>query len=341
MKVLSISSLTTNTGSGRNDQPQCSCCRSSIKYINPTTNVTLVVKWRILTAKAFDKVYHRKLIQKVQTFPTHNRIIRLVGSYLMSRTQTVGINNVFSSDIDVTSGVPEGSVLGPLLFTFFVNDLPGAVAFGDCVMYADHFKIFSRNSIALDFDVKRIRKRCFDNSMQLNLSKCKLLDYNSSFIDSALCASLNNSSSQKDLGVMMSRDLKWDLHAENRCRKAKQCFFLLKRRLQQTASLLCKLNAYRAFLVPILTYAIPVWYVNCGKCVRLEFIQKREMRWIVASAIEGQCSSKDTYRHLKLLPLSLCLELHDIFFLLQIFHSEYDIDFADFLTMKPEGRPKK
>ena len=137
--------------------------------------------------KAFDIVSHRKLIEKLQTFPFHNRIIRLVGSYLMSRTQKVRINNVFS-DIDVTSGVPQGSVLGPLLFTHFVSDLPGAVVFGDCVMYADDLKIFSRNSIALHFDVKRVWKWCIDNSMQLNDSKCKLLNYNSSFHDGANCS---------------------------------------------------------------------------------------------------------------------------------------------------------
>ena len=141
-------------------------------------------------------------------------------------------------------------------------------------MYADDIKIFSRNSIALHFDVKRVRKWCFDNGMQLNDSKCKLLDYNSSFIDGALCACLYISPSQKDLGVMMSRDFKWDLHVETRCKKATQYFFLLKRCLPQTASLLCKLNAYRAYLVPILTYASTVWYVNCGNCVRLEVIKK-------------------------------------------------------------------
>ena len=260
-------------------------------------------------AKAFDKVSHRKLIQKQQTFPFHNRIIRLVGSYLMSRTQKVRINNVFSSDIDSTSGVPQGSVLGRLLFTLFVIDLPGAVAFGDCVMYADDLKIFSRNSIAVHFDVKRVRKWFIDNSMQLNDSKCKLLDYNSSFTDGALCAGLNISFSQKDVVVMMRRDLKWDLHVLFRCRKATQYFFLLKRCWPQTASLLCKLNAYRACLLPILTYASPVWYVNCGNCVRLEVNQKRAMRWIVASAIGGECSLRDTYRHLKLLLLSLYLEV--------------------------------
>ena len=153
-------------------------------------------------AKAFDKISHRRLIPKLQTFPIHNHIIRLVGSYLMSRTQKIRISNVFSSDNDVTSGAPQGSVLGPLLFTLFVNDFPGAVAFGDCVMYADDIKIFSRNSIAFHLDVKRVRKWCIDNSMQLNDSKCKLLDYNSSFLDSALCVglNLNISSSQKDLG---------------------------------------------------------------------------------------------------------------------------------------------
>ena len=65
------------------------------------------------------------------------------------------------------------------------------------------------------------------------------------------------------------------------------------------------------------------------------------MRWIVAPAIGGECSLKDTYRHLKQLPLSLYLELRDILFLKQIFHGKYDIEFADFLTMKPEGRLRK
>ena len=125
--------------------------------------------------------------------------------------------------------------------------------------------------------------------MQLNDSKCKLLDYNSSSIDGAFCAGLNISSSQKDLGVMMSRDLGWDLHVETRYSKATQ-FFLLKRCLPRTASLLCKVNAYSAHLVPILTYAGPVWYVNCGNCVRSVAFQKRAMRWIVASAIGGECS---------------------------------------------------
>ena len=200
----------------------------------------------------------------------------------------------------------KGSILGPLLFTLFENDHPGAVAFGGCVMHAGDLKIFSRNSIALLFDVKRVRKFSIDNSMQLNDSKCNLLDYNSYFIDGALCAVFNISFSQKDLGVMMSRDLKWDLHVETGCRKASQCFFLLKRWLPQTASLLCKLNAYRALLVPILTYASPVWYVNCGNCVRLEIIQKQAMRWIVASAIGGECCLKDTYRHLNYYPY-LCI----------------------------------
>ena len=236
----------------------------------------------------------------------------------MSRTQKVRTKNDFSSDIDVTSGVPPSSGLGPLPVTLFVNDLPGAVAFGDCVMYADELKLFSRNSIALHFDVKRVREWCFDNSMQMNDSNCKLLNYKPSFIDSALCAGLNISSSQKDPGVMISRDLKWDLHVETRCRKATQCFFLLQRCLSQTVSLLCKLNAYRAYLVPILTYASPVWYVNCGNCVRLEVFQKRAMRWIDVSVIGGEFSHKDIYRHLKLLPLSLYLELHDILFLQQI-----------------------
>ena len=139
----------------------------------------LVVKWSILTwTKLSIKSPIGSSFRNRKTFPFHNCIIRLVGSYLMSRTQKVRMKNVFSSDILVMSGVPQASVLGPLLFTLFVIDLPAAVAFGDCVMYADDLKFFSRNSIALHLDVKRVQKWCIDSRMQLNDSKCKLLYYN-------------------------------------------------------------------------------------------------------------------------------------------------------------------
>jgi retron-type reverse transcriptase len=91
-------------------------------------------------AKAFDKVSHAKLIQKLKAYGKDGILVKWIESFLNGRKQRVLIGDNCSEWEDVTSSVPQGSVLGPLLFTIFINDLPDKIK-NECRLYADDIKL--------------------------------------------------------------------------------------------------------------------------------------------------------------------------------------------------------
>ena len=106
-------------------------------------------------AKAFDKVSHAKLIQKLKAYGIDDILVRWIESFLTGRKQRVLIGDNSSEWEDVTSSVPQGSVLGPLLFTIFINDLPDKIK-NECRLYADDSKLIG--VIEKEEDAIEIRK---------------------------------------------------------------------------------------------------------------------------------------------------------------------------------------
>ena len=92
-------------------------------------------------SKAFDKVNHLKLLYKLSCFGVKGNTLNWIQSFLIGRTQTVVLDGESSEDVKVTSGVPQGSVLGPLLFLLYINDLPENIQ-SQVRLFADDIAVY-------------------------------------------------------------------------------------------------------------------------------------------------------------------------------------------------------
>ena len=109
--------------------------------------------------KAFDKVPHKRLLQKLKWYGLNEKIVRWVEAFLCYRTQKVKVNNSISNANPVLSGIPQGSVLGPLLFVIFINDLPDVCKnLCEAFLFADDAKLYK--CITNDDDHVSLEKGC-------------------------------------------------------------------------------------------------------------------------------------------------------------------------------------
>ena len=140
----------------------------------------------LVFAQAFDKVYQHILIEKLKKIEVGGKLWRLLRSYLEDGQQYVTINDDCSDYLDVKSGVPQGSILGPLLFLIFINNLPNMKPEIENYGFADYFEMIAQSQTELEAGTTHIEMWCREKQMDLNASKCKLLN-----LKGQLSASLN------------------------------------------------------------------------------------------------------------------------------------------------------
>jgi hypothetical protein len=242
--------------------------------------------------KAFDKVPHRRLISKLKSYGIHADIIAWIKSFLSCRRQRVKINNVFSEWASVLSGIPQGTILGPLLFIIYINDLVDSCNNGsELYLYADDAKLFRH--ILTDLD-KVLLQRDLDNLsnwtekwlLKLNVNKCKYMSYERSHSDTSVNqytiagVNLEHVEIMKDLGVKFDSKLKFTDHIHEKINKAYGVLGLIKRNFKYLSEK-CLVTLYKTMVRSHLEYAQGVWSPHLvGQIKNVEKVQMRATKLI-------------------------------------------------------------
>ena len=263
-------------------------------------------------SKAFDKVPHFELLQKVANTGVGGCFLEVLVDYLKDRKQYVRVDNQRSITLPVNSGVPQGSLLGPLLFCIFINDLPDRLKFSEPYIFADDLKILAikPDSISLQRDLRAIESWVNENKMSLAMDKCAKLTFRGINKNFKLMGSVLESSSEvKDLGVMIDQKLSSTRHVDVRLAKARNALYYVRRNVAYQISRQVKLGLYKSLILPILTYGFHCYSPNRTDLNRLERFQRKAIKWIMGNQSDDYKRQLST---LNLLPLPMFLQVNDL-----------------------------
>ena len=239
--------------------------------------------------KAFDSVPHLPLMSKLEAIGLEIGIVRWLQNYVTDRRQVVTVDSVESEDLPVLSGVPQGSVLGPLLFLIYINDLPDVVHNPLSVinLFVDDILLYHIIPTSGDYDilqdsVNQIEQWSTNNYLSFNTSNCKYMivsrkqDPPLPESQLQLCGSLlERVERYKYLGVLITSDLSWSPRVVSVCSKARRVLGLLYRRFYGLASQDTLKHLYLSLVRPHMEYACQVWDPYLTKDQKaLECVQK-------------------------------------------------------------------
>lgn len=275
-------------------------------------------------SKAFDRVPHQVLVQKLLAVGVGGHINSWIRSWLTDREQRVVLNGFQSGWSPVHSGVPQGSVLGPLLFIIFANDMNTSVQ-SNMLSFADDTKIFrcvSNNAerILLQSDLDKLVLWAKCNGMDFNPEKCKVVRFGRDTNDNTYQINgkcLDVVPSHWDLGVLVDCSLKFSMHTSSIVSKANRTLGFTQRNfISRKPNVRVKL--YKTYVLPILEYASQVTSPFLGKDVlAIEAIQRRFTRGIMGLHEEIY---ETRLQRLKLEELSLRRTKHDLYLTYKIVH---------------------
>ena len=263
-------------------------------------------------SKAFDTIDHQILIEKLPFYNFTNSACNLLHSYLSNRKQFVKLSNHTSFQRDVSIGVPQGSVLGPILFLIFINDLVKAAPMFNYILFADDTNIFSKDPLLLKTNLKNIEEWCIANRLILNYTKTfqvvfkapnKQITNPEDFKLELGNQELETKNYTKFLGIQLDSQILFREHVSEVCRKL-NFVLLLMRCIRPYLDNDTMINIYYTFFYPHLIYGIE-FYGHAAKCHlnQILILQKAAVRIILKIRPRSHVSSN--FKTLQIMPIDM------------------------------------
>ena len=241
-------------------------------------------------SKAFDMVDHSILLCKLDHYGIRGKALDWFRSYLTNRSQYVHVNNVNSEKLNLRHGVPQGSILGPLLFVIYINDIPQINSFAKFILYADDANIiisadsFEEIQCKIEMLLENLQSWVYNNGLKLNIKKTKYMLFtnrpkieidvklNGTLIERSVC--------ERFLGVLVDDNLSWSNHIKS-----------LASKISRNSGIMYKLKGivpdsvlktlYNSFIQSNLNYCSTVWGLRSKNSVEPLFrAQKKAIRTV-------------------------------------------------------------
>ena len=324
-------------------------CYTDFLSRNIDNNIPVDVFYTDFT-KAFDKIPHNLLLHKLKNYGIDGYILQFISAWLNNRKQRVKYGKSLSNFVNVCSGVPQGTVLGPLLFIIFINDIFDVI---NCksLFYADDGKFFTsinsiHDCISFNNDMFNIQQWCVDNGMSLSLNKCSILHIGSN--NPHYKYSINGTSFQtvetiRDLGVTIDSELNFDQHIRSTVHRASvRLNNIMKLFFHHEPSL--KIMLYKVFVRPLLEYCTSVWFPKTkGQVKLIESVQRKFTRFYCGCKKLESPSYDNRLKSSGLVSLSRRRLVSDLCLLYKIIHRDclmlQDFPILKFSARKSRGHP--
>jgi hypothetical protein len=275
-----------------------------VRYLDGTSGVVRLLALDF--AKAFDSLPHRTIIRDCIASGLPAQAVRWLHSYLSDRRQCTRIKDVLSAWSKVSSGVPQGSIIGPLLFCICISSLKAKYPNSHLFKYADDVTILhflrDSNEDCLQLELDNVIAWSEDKGLRLNFSKCSVTNFVTRRNLACLPIfgpsgeSIPTVKSVKILGVTFSEDMRWNLHVDSVIRKACRRIYVI-RNLKRSGIDSCTLfHVYRSLIRSVIIYSYPC-FCNAAQFLHDNMIkvEKRIFRMIFGSSfyhdtLEQACS---------------------------------------------------
>jgi hypothetical protein len=239
-------------------------------------------------SKAFDRVPHQRLLKKLGHYGIRGSTHRWIASFRSIRSQQVIVEGATSDQVPVVSGVPQGTVLGPLLFLIFINDLPDGLK-SSTRLFADDCIVYRQISTKEDCDILQSDLQTLSEweqtwGMEFHPQKCSVLRVTRKrrpiehpYLLKGTTQTMDKTT--KYLGVDIHSTLSWNTHIDRTTKKANNMLGFLRRNLRHSFQA-TKVNAYKTLVLPHLEYCASIWNPHTKEQVKkIEMVQRRAARF--------------------------------------------------------------